>query len=215
MAANEIARAVLAVAVGLLLGSVLPADLLARRRHIDIRATGDGNPGTVNAFRALGWESGLVTAIYDLSVGIVAIEAAYLLRLPEGIAYLAGVATIVGHRFPIFRGLRGGGEGMAASAGLLVYAVALEVSRGWLSVAEIVVLVVILALTFAFTRTESAPPIVMLPVLVIMVTLGHADWPTLALTTVTALNIWVVQAVATRRWLASRQTGPAHHHTRA
>ena len=90
-----IARAAVAIAAGLLLGSVLPAELLARRRGVDIRARGDGNPGTVNAVRVLGWVPGLITFAYDASIGVFAIQLAGLLGVSAGAAYAAGIATIV------------------------------------------------------------------------------------------------------------------------
>ncbi len=130
--AGELVSAILALAIGMLLGSVLPADLLARARGVDIRSVGDGNPGTVNAFRGLGPVAGLITAAYDVIVGVVAIQIAYLLGVSEGVAYLAGIATVVGHRFPVFRGFRNGGQGMAASAGLLVYGIGVAVSA-WMA----------------------------------------------------------------------------------
>jgi acyl phosphate:glycerol-3-phosphate acyltransferase len=207
-------RAALALATGLVLGSVLPADLLARRRGVDIRATGDGNPGTVNAVRALGWVPGLITAAYDLSVGVVAIQIAYLLGLPEGVAYVAGTASVVGHRFPVFRGFRGGGQGMAASAGLLLYGVAVAMSRGWLSMIDVGVLVAILLVTFALTRSDSAAAVVMLPLLVVRVVVAQTDWQLVALLAATAGYIWVVQIAPARRWFDARTTGPAHGRSR-
>ena len=211
---SEWLRVALSLAIGLLLGSVLPADLLARARHVDIRATGDGNPGTVNAFKAMGWGPGLVTAAYDLSVGVAAILIARALGVPEGLAYLAGFAAVVGHRFPVLRGLRGGGQGMAASAGLVVYGVAVAMQRGRLSALDVVGLVAILLAAFAFTRSDAAAAVVMLPVLVIRLVLARADWQLLAFLTAAAGYIWIVQVDVVRRRLASRAAEPAHGHTR-
>jgi glycerol-3-phosphate acyltransferase PlsY len=204
VATGEILRAILALTIGLLLGSVLPADLLARRFGTDIRSTGDGNPGTVNALRVLGWGPGLITAAYDLSVGVVAIQAARLLGLPDGMAYLAGLMSIVGHRFPVFRGFRGGGQGMAAAAGMLVYGIAVALSRGWLSAVDIGVLFAILMIAFAVTRSDSAAAIVMLPFLVVRLFLASPDWQFFAFVAVVAAQIWTVQLSPARRWLASR-----------
>ena len=208
MAPGEILRALLALAIGLLLGSVLPADLLARASGVDIRKVGDGNPGTVNAIRGLGWAPGLLTAAYDLSVGVAAIEIAYLLGLSSGVAYAAGIASVAGHRFPVFRGLRGGGQGMAASAGLLLYGIAIALSRGWLSVAYVAALVAILLATFAVTRSDRAGAIVMLPVLVLMLGLAQPDWRFLAFMAAVAGHIWIVQVAVARHWLGMRAPAP-------
>jgi len=207
-ATGEILRAAVALLIGFLLGSVIPADLLARRSGIDIRRVGDGNPGTVNAVKALGWPRGLITAVYDVFVGVVAIQIARLLGLADGPAYLAGVAALVGRRFPVFLGFRGGGQGMAASAGLLLYGIAVALSRGWLSTAQIAVLVAIIAITWIATRWASTSPLVMLPVLLVMLTIAHADWQLLVFMTAVAANMWIVQARVSARRFSSRGVSP-------
>jgi acyl phosphate:glycerol-3-phosphate acyltransferase len=214
IATDETLRAVLALVIGLLLGSVLPADLLARRRGIDIRSIGDGNPGTVNAVRALGWAPGLITAAYDVSAGVVAIQIAYLLRLSEGSAYLAGIMSIVGHRFPAFRGFRGGGQGMAASAGMLVYGVGVALSRGWLTATDVAGLIAIVLVTFALTHVGSTAALVMLPVLVVRLVFAHTDWQFFTFVTAVAAHIWIAQLAVTRRWLPLKAVRPARGQTR-
>lgn len=206
--------AAVGVAIGLLLGSVLPAELLARRRGIDIRAVGDGNPGTVNALRGMGWAAGLATVLYDAAVGVVSIRIALWLGVAEGPAYLAGIAGVVGHRFPVFSRFRGGGQGMAASAGLLVYGLGLAVSRGWLFPIDVGGLLVILLIALAVTRSGSAAAIVMLPCLVVRLILARTDWQFLAFASAVAAYIWLVQAARAGRWLASGPVRPAGGETR-
>ena len=46
---------VAAVIMGYLLGSVPVALRVARRHGVDLRRTGDGNPGAWNALEQLGW----------------------------------------------------------------------------------------------------------------------------------------------------------------
>ncbi len=193
MSANEILLTLLACAIGLILGSVLPAEILSRRRGVDIRTVGDGNPGTVNAIKGLGWGLGLAAGAYDALVGIVAIEIARLLGLSDGPAYLAGLMTIVGHRFPVFYGFRDGGQGMAASAGLLVYGIATALHRGWLSPIELGVLVGVVVVTVVVTRSDIAVAIALLPVLLGMLVLAEPGWVFLAFMTVVAGHIWIVQ----------------------
>ena len=201
-------RAVLALLVGFALGSVLPADLLARRRGLDIRSVGDGNPGTWNAFKGLGWRAGLITAAYDISVGVVAIHIAKLLGVSEGLAYLAGIMTVVGHRFPVFRGFRGGGQGMGATAGMFVYGVAVALVNGWLSAVDVGVPVAIGVITFAVTRSEVMVAVVMLPVLVAELFFAHVDLAFLLFMTLLAAHIWIVQVATIRRSHPLGVTGP-------
>lgn len=209
----EALRAVVAILVGLLLGSALPAEMLARRRGIDIRTVGDGNPGTINAFRVLGLVPGLATAAYDLAVGVFAVRIAFLLGLSESVAYTAGIASVVGHRFPVFGGFRGGGQGMAASTGLLLYGIGVLVSRGALSVVEVAGLVALLLVTYAVARSDVTAAVVMLPLLVITVLLARADAAVTALIAATAIHIWLVQVGVLRHRLASRRARPAHGHS--
>lgn len=210
----ETLRIVVALGIAFALGSVLPADLLAAARGVDIRSVGDGNPGTVNAFRGLGRTAGLITAVYDVSVGVVALLVARLLGVPEGWAYAAGVASIAGHRFPVFTGFSGGGQGMAASAGLLVYGVAVALLRGVLSPAGIAVLVVIAAGTFALTRSGPMVSVVMLPVLLFQLAVRRTDPVFLGFMTVVTGHIWLVQASVLRRSRGREAAGTARGHAR-
>ena len=60
-----------AALVGYLVGSVSPATFVARRRGIDLRGVGSGNPGASNAGRALGRRVGVVVAVLDVLKGAV------------------------------------------------------------------------------------------------------------------------------------------------
>ena len=201
IALEDTARLVAALLAGLLLGSVLPADLLAKRRGIDIRSSGVNNPGTINAIRVLGWVPGLITAAYDTTVGILAIQIARLLGVSEGPAYLAGIMAVVGHRWPVFQRLGGGGQGMGASAGLVVYGVVIALSRGWLSALDLVGFAVLMGAAFMWTRSDKIVAIVILPILVLRLSVAHTGWHFLAFVTVVAAHIWVVQLVAIRHRL--------------
>lgn len=209
MGTGQLLRAVFALVIGLVLGSVLPADLLARRRGIDIRSSGDGNPGTINAIRVLGWAPGLITAVYDVAVGVLSIQIATLLGVSEGLAYLAGLASVVEHRFPVFRGFREDGQGMAASAGLLLYGIAVALSRGWLSALDVGGLIAILMVTFVLTHSDRAAAIVMLPLLVVRLMVAHPEWQFLAFMVAVTARIWIEQVAVVRRRLpaAAHETG--------
>lgn len=202
MSMAEVLRAIVAVAIGVLLGSVLPADLLARRHGVDIRRSGDGNPGTTNAVRVLGWAPGLVTAAYDMSVGVISLQLAIFLGTPHAVAYLAGIASIVGHRYPVFTRFRGGGQGMAASAGLVLYGVAVALSEGWISVIDLGILAAALLGVLVWTRSDVVAAVVVLPLFVIRMLLTTADWWFLAFVTAVTAHIWIVQVFALRHPLA-------------
>ena len=110
---------VLAVLLGsYLLGSVPAAIVVARRRHVDIRAVGDRNPGFWNTKETLGLRASVPVLVIDAAKGIAAaalgtaaarrlagpLDATTLWSIP----YLAGLAAMVGHAWPVFAGFRGG-----------------------------------------------------------------------------------------------------------
>ena len=107
----------LAAAVGYLCGSVSTATLAARRRGIDLRAVGSGNPGATNVGRALGRRAGVVVALLDVGKG--ALPAAGFGALDHRAGLVAGVAAMLGHvTSPLLRGR--GGRGVATAAGAIV-----------------------------------------------------------------------------------------------
>lgn len=111
-------RFVLAAAAGYLAGSTPSADVasrLASGGSVDLRATGTGNPGAVNAIGQLGaaWGYGVMAA--DVAKGALACVGGRRLASGTG-AHVAGTAAVVGHCFPVWNGFRGG-KGVAASAG--------------------------------------------------------------------------------------------------
>ena len=191
-------RALLALCIGYLLGSILPADLFARARGVDIRSVGTRNPGATNALRQLGLVPGLITGAYDASVGLVAMYVASLLGLTPGWTYLAGIAAVVGHCFPVFFGFRGG-QGMAATTGMLLYEMSVAFAQGWLSPLGLALLAVLGLAVFVLTRSASVVGVVVAPLLVLETLLARPDWQFAAFMTLLAGFIWVIQLGIVRR----------------
>jgi glycerol-3-phosphate acyltransferase PlsY len=185
-------RELMALTIGYLLGSFLPAVVFARARGVDIRTVGTRNPGATNALQQLGTVPGLVTGAYDAAVGIVSMLVASAMGLPLGWTYLAGIAAIVGHCFPVFFGFRGG-QGMAATTGLLVYEMGVGLVRGWLTVTDIALLVVPALLVFALTRSATMVGVIVAPMLLVEVVLGPAEWQVTTFVSVLVGFIWTVQ----------------------
>lgn len=106
-----------------LLGSLPTAYLAGRLHGIDLRQRGSGNLGATNAFRVLGWRTGVPVFAIDVAKGYVpaAFFAPWFGAHPHwAMAY--GVAAIVGHVKPVFligRG-GGGGKGVATAAGVFL-----------------------------------------------------------------------------------------------
>ncbi|HEX4872642.1 MAG TPA: glycerol-3-phosphate 1-O-acyltransferase PlsY [Nevskiaceae bacterium] len=111
-----------------LLGTVMGGDVIGRLRGgVDLRASGSGNVGATNALRTQGRGFALAVLAVDAGKGALAVTLLPALTLPlpaSGFvlpalwtAYLCGVAVVLGHCYPVFRGFAGG-KGVATLAGV-------------------------------------------------------------------------------------------------
>jgi acyl phosphate:glycerol-3-phosphate acyltransferase len=107
--------------IGYLLGSVPVALLVARRHGVDLRATGDGNPGAWNALEQLGPRRAWPAFAGDALKGTLAGLAGLALG-GTWVGYAAVAAAMVGHAFPLFAGFRGGKSIMTFAGGMLAVA---------------------------------------------------------------------------------------------
>lgn len=108
---------ILAVAFGYLSGSVPFAYLLSRRRGIDLRRVGSGNIGASNVLRTSGVRNALVAMGLDAVKGALAVFLASRLTSGPAIPVAAGVASVLGHVYPVWLRFRGG-KGVATAAGV-------------------------------------------------------------------------------------------------
>jgi glycerol-3-phosphate acyltransferase PlsY len=107
---------------GYLLGTAPSADVacrLARGGSVDLRSSGTGNPGGMNARRVLGRRIGWAVAAADIGKGVAACAFGRRAAGDTG-AHVAGVAAVVGHCYPLWSGFRGG-KGVATSFGQCLY----------------------------------------------------------------------------------------------
>jgi glycerol-3-phosphate acyltransferase PlsY len=107
---------VLAVVAAYLMGSIPFAQLLSKRRGVDLRRVGSGNVGATNLLRTLGVKPAVVAMMLDAVKGTVAVLVAQ--RLTSGVAapVAAGLASMIGHVYPVWLRFRGG-KGVATAAG--------------------------------------------------------------------------------------------------
>lgn len=106
-----------------LLGSV-PWGLVLTRMFttVDIRRQGSGNIGANNVRRVAGTPLGLLTLAGDLLKGAAPVYLALRLSgldpiLKAGFVSVVALAAFVGHLFPLYLKLKGGGKGVATAAG--------------------------------------------------------------------------------------------------
>ena len=106
----------LAVVAAYLVGSIPFAQLLSRRRGVDLRRVGSGNVGATNVLRTLGVRPAVLAMVLDAMKGTVAVLVAQ--RLTGGVVapVAAGLASMVGHVYPVWLRFRGG-KGVATAAG--------------------------------------------------------------------------------------------------
>jgi len=111
--------AALSIVIAYLLGSIPSAYIIGRLSGLDIRKVGDCNVGTFNVFRHAGLVAGIVTLIADVGKGALAIVIAKVLSGHELVVFIAGVAAVIGHNWPVFLRFRGG-RGLAVVIGVLL-----------------------------------------------------------------------------------------------
>lgn len=115
------ASRLLAAVGGYLLGTTPSSDVacrLATGGIVDLRSSGSGNPGGVNAKRILGRRIGYAVMAADVAKGIAACRWGARSAGDAG-AHVAGVAAVAGHCYPLWSGFRGG-KGVATSFGQCV-----------------------------------------------------------------------------------------------
>ena len=126
---NLIAAILLTAGISYLLGSISFSIIFTKMfDKRDIRTMGSGNAGMTNVLRTAGMKPGVLTTIFDFVKGVVscligtAIFSALLGTSTElyryGV-YVAGIAVVLGHMYPIFFGFRGG-KGVLTTASFLL-----------------------------------------------------------------------------------------------
>ena len=113
------------VLVGYLIGSVPAGYLAGCIAGIDIRKVGSGNIGATNVLRILGKRYGYPVFLFDFLKGVAAVEVSILIfdryhpvASRELCAILAGVASVIGHSYPVWLTFKGG-KGVATSVGVV------------------------------------------------------------------------------------------------
>jgi glycerol-3-phosphate acyltransferase PlsY len=108
---------ILVVGLGYLAGSLPFAFLLARQQGVDLRHVGSGNVGAANVLRTSGLPRALAAISLDAAKGAVAVLVAERLAGGPATPVAAGLASVIGHIYPVWLGFRGG-KGVATAAGV-------------------------------------------------------------------------------------------------
>lgn len=113
-------RMLISVLIGYVLGCVNPANLLSRRKGVDLRHEGTGNLGTTNTVLVMGKSWGALVLILDMGKAILSAKIAKWLFPKLAIAgMLAAFGAILGHIYPYHMHFHGG-KGLACFGGMVL-----------------------------------------------------------------------------------------------
>ena len=151
--------------IGYFLGCANLAHLLAKRKGVDLKSGGSGNPGASNATILMGWRAGVLVAIHDAGKALIAVILARIL-FPEtdGIAVVAGAACVLGHIFPVFLKFKGG-KGFASYIGMML-------ALNWKFALIVIVAVVLITIVLDYLVLGTTFTVLSLPVYLIVVSAG-------------------------------------------
>ena len=112
------------VVLAYLLGSLSFAVIVSKAMRLDDpRSYGSGNPGATNVLRSGNKRAAIFTLLLDAVKGVVAVliarGLAERLGYGDGVVALAGLASFLGHLYPVFFRFQGG-KGVATAAGVLL-----------------------------------------------------------------------------------------------
>ena len=180
---------ILLILLGYLYGSIPFALVIGKVFYnTDVRESGSGNLGGTNAGRVLGKKAGITVIVLDaLKAVIIFYLSSYLslkFNLNPDIKYLAGLACIFGHCYPIFAEFRGGKavstslgyflciEPLYAVVAIVVFLLVLKISK-YVSLSSISTALIVLCIT-PFLAVSITAKLCML-VAVILLVYRHKD----------------------------------------
>jgi len=103
--------------IAYLIGCFNLAYLLGKKKNVDIRKSGSGNPGASNAMVTMGWGAGVAVGAADIFKAAIPIVAVRLIFDDVRIIWFAvAVGCIIGHMYPVTLGFKGG-KGLACLVG--------------------------------------------------------------------------------------------------
>ena len=105
---------ILAYLIGSASAAIITCKIMGKR---DPRTQGSQNPGATNVMRYAGKKAAFFTLVGDLLKGFIPIVIGHYLDLSWGWLILIGIASFLGHLYPVFFGFIGG-KGVATALGI-------------------------------------------------------------------------------------------------
>lgn len=175
---------ILLILLGYLYGSIPFALVIGKVFYnTDVRESGSGNLGGTNAGRVLGKKAGISVIVLDaLKAVIIFYLSSYLslkFNLNPDIKYIAGLACIFGHCYPIFAEFRGGKavstslgyflciEPLYAVVAIVVFLLVLKISK-YVSLSSISTALIVLCITPFLAVSITAKLCVLIAVILLV-----------------------------------------------
>ncbi|MCY1714292.1 glycerol-3-phosphate 1-O-acyltransferase PlsY [Caproiciproducens galactitolivorans] len=188
--------------ISYLLGSISFSIIFTKKfNKVDIRSMGSGNAGATNVLRSVGTKAAIFTFIFDFAKGAVSViigkEIFGFICTMTGAspiiaqygAYIAGVACVIGHIYPVYFDFKGG-KGVLTSAAMIALI-------DWRVFLIVISVFIILFLTTRIVSLSSMSAAASFPVATFLITYfidyRNAD---ASAGPVTLTYVWVTSAIA-------------------
>ena len=116
---------VITAVLSYLLGSINTSMIVSKIKKRDIRKEGSGNAGATNALRVLGKSAAAIVVLGDALKAFIALGIANITATAFQVTdarlvliYVAMMAVVIGHDFPLYFGFRGG-KGIVTSVAVI------------------------------------------------------------------------------------------------
>ncbi|PIC85637.1 glycerol-3-phosphate acyltransferase [Sporosarcina sp. P20a] len=148
-----------------LFGGILPALYIGKRKGLDLRVEGSGNPGARNAGRVLGKSMFFVVLLLDATKGALPIIVSRALGFSPAIVLLMLFAAVLGHCFPLFHRFRGGKGAASLLGGMIVFQ-------------PLVLLLILIfsGLLYSWIRQKTKAALLGLSAIIPAIFIGYGQW---------------------------------------
>jgi len=164
-----------------LLGSISAAIIVCKTLGLsDPRTGGSGNPGTTNVMRLYGKKAAFLTLVGDIFKGIIPVLLAKVIVNSEFIIAICGLATFLGHIFPIYFKFEGG-KGVATLIGILF-------ATHWLLGISYIITWILTALIFRYSSLAAL--IAALPIPIYSYFIEHNNQYTISFAVIAIILFW-------------------------
>jgi len=148
---------IICIIIAYLLGSVSSAIIICKLfGYADPRTLGSGNAGATNVMRVAGKKLAILTLVFDVLKGFVAVMIARTLGLDNFLLGVVALAAFLGHLYPIFFKFKGG-KGIATGLGVML---ALSLSLG----SAVIITWFLIALIFRYSSLAALIAFILAPI---------------------------------------------------